>query len=213
MKPVALLAAAAAMFAVSPSSAMTTITFNSGSGVLPSNLFVFQDFESFAGGAPGASIGPNAFVFDNTVLHQGTRPKVGSTGNFAAVQSGGSFTASFSPTSVFAFVLGTLDGFNRLTLQYEGGGSQTYVGGQIIHDLAFKNNGQVHGQDNGVVIYTVTGGPRLVGAVFASSGKAFEFDNLAFAAVPEPATWAMLIGGFGLVGATSRRRRLRMLAA
>ncbi len=26
-------------------------------------------------------------------------------------------------------------------------------------------------------------------------------------AVPEPATWAMLIGGFGLVGAASRRRR------
>lgn len=28
-----------------------------------------------------------------------------------------------------------------------------------------------------------------------------------FAAVPEPATWAMLIGGFGLVGAAMRRKR------
>ena len=27
------------------------------------------------------------------------------------------------------------------------------------------------------------------------------------AAVPEPGTWAMLIAGFGLVGATIRRRR------
>jgi hypothetical protein len=25
--------------------------------------------------------------------------------------------------------------------------------------------------------------------------------------VPEPATWAMMIGGFGFVGAASRRRR------
>nr|WP_293969539.1 PEPxxWA-CTERM sorting domain-containing protein [Sphingomonas sp.] len=25
--------------------------------------------------------------------------------------------------------------------------------------------------------------------------------------MPEPATWAMFIGGFGLVGATMRRRR------
>jgi hypothetical protein len=25
--------------------------------------------------------------------------------------------------------------------------------------------------------------------------------------VPEPASWAMLISGFGLVGATARRRR------
>jgi hypothetical protein len=28
----------------------------------------------------------------------------------------------------------------------------------------------------------------------------------AAAAVPEPATWAMMIGGFGLIGAASRRR-------
>lgn len=213
MKPVALFATAAAVFVAAPASAMTTITFNSGSGVLPGNLFVFQDFESFASGAPGASIGPNAFVFDKTVRHQGTRPVFGSTGNFAAVRSGGSFTVNFDPTAIFAFVLGTLDGFNSLTLQYEGGVSQTYLGGQIIHGLAFTNNGQVHGKENGVVIYTVVDGPRLVGAIFGSSGDAFEFDNLAIAAVPEPATWAMMIGGFGLVGAASRRRRLRTVAA
>jgi hypothetical protein len=29
-------------------------------------------------------------------------------------------------------------------------------------------------------------------------------------AIPEPATWAMLIAGFGLVGATARRRRLAL---
>lgn len=32
-------------------------------------------------------------------------------------------------------------------------------------------------------------------------------DSLALSAVPEPATWAMLIGGFGMVGGTMRRRR------
>lgn len=32
-------------------------------------------------------------------------------------------------------------------------------------------------------------------------------DNVAIAAVPEPAAWAMLIGGVGLVGGTLRRRR------
>lgn len=31
-----------------------------------------------------------------------------------------------------------------------------------------------------------------------------------FAAVPEPATWAMMIGGFGAVGATLRRRKLAL---
>jgi hypothetical protein len=36
--------------------------------------------------------------------------------------------------------------------------------------------------------------------------------NKAFTAVPEPATWAMMILGFGVVGATARRRR-RIVAA
>jgi hypothetical protein len=30
---------------------------------------------------------------------------------------------------------------------------------------------------------------------------------LVTAPVPEPATWAMMIGGFGLLGAAARRRR------
>lgn len=38
------------------------------------------------------------------------------------------------------------------------------------------------------------------------------FDG-ATGAVPEPATWAMMLSGFGLVGAAARRRRLKALAA
>jgi hypothetical protein len=37
-------------------------------------------------------------------------------------------------------------------------------------------------------------------------------DLLVFGRVPEPASWAMLIAGFGLVGATMRRRRARQPA-
>ncbi|NJC35214.1 hypothetical protein GGR88_002728 [Sphingomonas jejuensis] len=49
-----------------------------------------------------------------------------------------------------------------------------------------------------------------------SSGFA-QFDNIrlsdvAAAAVPEPATWAMMIGGFGLVGGAMRRRRTLVAA-
>jgi choice-of-anchor C domain-containing protein len=43
----------------------------------------------------------------------------------------------------------------------------------------------------------------------ASGGCCFgpAIDNVSITAVPEPATWAMMIGGFGLIGATARRRR------
>ncbi len=38
-------------------------------------------------------------------------------------------------------------------------------------------------------------------------------DGVSASAVPEPASWAMLIAGFGLVGATARRRRTNAVAA
>jgi len=41
---------------------------------------------------------------------------------------------------------------------------------------------------------------------------AFEFDDIAANAVPEPASWAMLIMGFGLVGAAARRRKAAVAA-
>lgn len=40
-----------------------------------------------------------------------------------------------------------------------------------------------------------------------------QFDGAGIAAVPEPTSWAMLITGFGLTGATLRRRRLQAVAA
>jgi hypothetical protein len=59
-------------------------------------------------------------------------------------------------------------------------------------------------------------GETIHGLRFWARGRAFEFDDFAATlaplspeggAVPEPASWAMLIAGFGLVGASARRRR------
>jgi hypothetical protein len=44
------------------------------------------------------------------------------------------------------------------------------------------------------------------------SGGVF-FDGLSVTAVPEPATWALMIGGFGMAGALLRRQRRSALAA
>ena len=47
----------------------------------------------------------------------------------------------------------------------------------------------------------------LIGAAFNNSdGRIDGFKLSAISAIPEPATWAMMIGGFGLVGAAARRR-------
>eukprot|EP01036_Dinobryon_divergens_P051821 gene51821-69357_t len=54
------------------------------------------------------------------------------------------------------------------------------------------------------------GGARVNQVILRSSGNSFELDNLAGStgAVPEPATWAMMIIGFGAVGSVLRQRRL-----
>ncbi len=60
------------------------------------------------------------------------------------------------------------------------------------------------------VQFSIAGGtphPGLLGA-----GDYFAVDNLSITAnsVPEPASWAMMIGGFGLVGAAMRRRAVAL---
>lgn len=205
-KSVALLAALLATSIALPAAAATTVSFNGGSGALPAGVTVVEDFEGFASGTPGASIGPNAFVYDGSVGGQSARPAFGSTGNFATVRTGGSYSIAFGPAAMLSFVLGSLDTYNTLTLRYADATTQSYIGGQIINDLTFPSGNQISGETNGVVTYAVTSGPRLIGATFQSSANSFEFDNIATAAIPEPATWAMMIGGLGLVGAASRRR-------
>ncbi len=39
------------------------------------------------------------------------------------------------------------------------------------------------------------------------SADGYRLDSISVAAVPEPATWALMISGFGLAGASLRRRR------
>ena len=58
-------------------------------------------------------------------------------------------------------------------------------------------------------LYPLTGSfnPANFWAGFPSSDHRLVYKDLALPAVPEPATWAMLITGFGLTGAAMRRRR------
>ena len=61
------------------------------------------------------------------------------------------------------------------------------VAGSGIYDLKIDNN---QGDDSWV----------------------FGLKNLSFGAVPEPASWVLMIGGFGLVGTSLRRRRATLAA-
>ena len=66
-------------------------------------------------------------------------------------------------------------------------------------------------------IFFQISGADIAGIEFrnGSNGQVFALGELNFtaAAVPEPASWAMMIAGFGLVGATARRRRGTVVTA
>ena len=58
----------------------------------------------------------------------------------------------------------------------------------------------------------VSGGEQTINVTGTSGGNASYAGTLAFAvsAIPEPATWAMMIGGFGIVGGAMRRRKAQV---
>ena len=78
---------------------------------------------------------------------------------------------------------------------------------------------EVNDNTTGAPIFSLTGSQLFTGTVDAPTFTLGEFDftndfffgpvneHLSITAVPEPATWAMLVLGFGVVGFAMRRRR------
>lgn len=60
---------------------------------------------------------------------------------------------------------------------------------------------------------TATGGRLTFAAVGRSDSLGGYLDNVWVEAVPEPATWGMMLAGFVMVGATSRHRTRRRVSA
>jgi hypothetical protein len=61
--------------------------------------------------------------------------------------------------------------------------------------------------------FNATGGDAITSISFDTNGdgvadlRQVRLGGVGVAAVPEPASWAMMLGGFGLLGAAARRRR------
>ena len=103
----------------------------------------------------------------------------------------------------FSFYWGSVDSYNDLDLlDLDGNVFATIAGAS----LPPANGDQSAPTSNVRLFVTLDSGESLGGLTFRSTQYAFEHDDLAFGVVPEPATWAMLIAGFGLMGVALRRR-------
>jgi PEP-CTERM motif len=204
-----------------PVQAVPTITFTTGPGVLNTTIGSPTFSQNFGTGAncfcvytggpsevigfPGVPGGTRLLGSGNSVPGLGIAPPVNGQDNYLAVLNNGFFQINFQTAmSALTFVLGDLDASNYVTLTYAGGGTQTLSGSQLTGGSALGSSGLVR--------YDFGLGPQITNVLFGNGARvghpatAFELDSIV-AAVPEPATWLMMILGFGLVGAGFRRRR------
>ncbi len=90
--------------------------------------------------------------------------------------------------------------------------ASTESGSVITYTSDFINFAGSTARDLSYTLNAVKPGFGFAAGNALNSFTAAETGEFAYAAVPEPATWAMSILGFGLLGATLRRRRTRTVA-
>lgn len=113
-----------------------------------------------------------------------------------------------STRTLFGLYWGSVDSYN--TVQFFLGGSPV-VGGSFTGDditPLLANGNQDSYSSNRYVIFSSLAYDRVV---LGSNTAAFEIDNIA-SAVPEPATWALMLIGFGGIAFMAYRRARRAAA-
>lgn len=130
----------------------------------------------------------------------------GTSGLFlsAGPDTGNVATLTFSPNNIgkFAFLWGSPDTYNKLTITTSAGSTDWDASSAGV---APADGNQAFAQ---YVTFALGAGETLNSLTFTTSPAqdAFEVANFSVAAVPEPASWALMISGFGLVGGALRRR-------
>lgn len=196
-------------------------------------------FTSMAGAPdPGVSAGETVLVdFNSTMLPDGYSLTGGydfatGTTSSAAAPAGDStrylyvssalstntatLTTAFDLSKV-SFYWGSIDTYNSVDILGADGVILRTIGGAMLPPA---NGDQGAGITNRRVTFTADAGEAITGLRFTSTGVAFEIDDIAGTAltagtpgsVPEPASWALMLAGFGMVGATVRRRRETMVS-
>lgn len=169
-------------------SGLALATYNSASGNTVSfNIFNTGDAIQYGAAVIGWGSAHNYFV---KVQNNGGASGFNTYGFYTGNNGGGQFgslSALFESAHVVVSVVGS---FATLTITPNVGAEQVYT---YDYGIAFS------GGDIGLGFY----GPARID----------DFGGDRLAAAPEPATWAMLIAGFGLAGAALRRRSHAAVAA
>ena len=192
--------AVAAAVAAGPAGAAIVVTNALGDVLNPGFTYVDTfDSPAVSGYSESGAFSEFTGSFSNSAAPPGDATK------YVGLQTGESFTLhSNAGFTAFSFYMGSPDDYNHITVDGQTFSGSALMGIPIIPADGNQSVGRTVTYHLGSVQHDVT---------FSSTGVAFEFDNIAVAAVPEPATWGLMIGGFGLAGASLRRRRAVAAAA
>jgi hypothetical protein len=179
---------------------------------------------------PGYTITGGAQLFTGSVDSLSAAPALPSTASvynpstqrdgsqYLSIQAGQTATITFAGgLTEISFYAGSFDGYNTLAFQYADGTFELPVmtGDWVTQNTIAQSNGdQQNGNSNGRL--TLTFDKAITSVTLGSTNtNAFEISDvagIAAAGVPEPASWALMILGFGGAGAMLRTQRRQTVA-
>lgn len=204
------LAAAAAILASTAASA-AVVNVTVGGNTLANQGQV----SSFGANTYDFNGGPSPFTNVNPVgnlFYTGSNPNqnanpFGDTSQYVSVGTSATPQSATLLVSSFANYIGlywgSIDTYNNIVITYADNTSDS-VNSNLYGLLTPSNGDQGLNGSKYVNIFT---DKAIQSITFSSTSKAFEFDNVSIAAVPEPSTWAMMILGFLGVGFVAYRRK------
>lgn len=208
LKPFVIAALTGGMIASSAHAA--TITFNNRAAFEATLSRSFTDtYDTTRGYAPGFSITADAPF--SAIVGQ-TRYQTTGFSNLNIIQSNGTYCAGCNGSFNLFFdktTFGTADGVQAVGFDapFNQGFDALVTFGDNSAQLFALTVGNVNS------FFGLTSDKLIKSIAFGPGGQrtnsvSFALDNLTIGnAVPEPATWAMMILGLGMVGAAARRRR------
>lgn len=212
----AALVCAATLLPVAAQATTVVSSTTYGLNTPPAGAGAYVTFDGAGGGLAGFTLSGSGYVVQTGNNGNGAAPADGPTNasddatNYLSTFGG---TASLLGGTAYRSVSlywGSIDQYNWLDLLDAAGNT---IGTVTYADIGAGANGdQLSGNTNRRV--SIGTDFDFYGVGVRSTSAAFEVDNIKFlSSVPEPTTWAMMIGGFGFVGGAMRRRTARSLAA
>lgn len=180
---------------------LSTVTPGTAPYSGPTPTYDFETTAPVSGGlvTTGSASGIRAQPFGSTGNYWTVGPSDGSPGILDLSSIADIFNVSF--------LWGSVDAYNLVEfLDMDGNVIASFTGSDIFNPA---NGNQTDPNLNPVVRFDITGNDvsTLKSLRFSSTSNAFETDNFTINAVPEPATWALMLLGFGAIGFGMRRRR------